>query len=234
MLPDDSATACQGERPIVLYAHGTTGDYRSVVGGGSAPGDELATLCLASMGIDQTLHGTRPGAPPLDDPNRDGNIELLFFNLNNLEAARTNGRQGAVDVVQQARLFTEGAATVPAAVSKSGADIKFDGTRVTFFGHSQGGLNGPLFLAGSDLARGGVLSGAGSIFGIALLEKTKPVDIPAAVRFLAKTLPSFVRPRRAPGCARATAKTRPPWLNSTGPSSRVACVWTLRASLHVS
>ena len=52
------------------------------------------------------------------------------------------------------------------------------------FGHSQGGLNGPLFLAGSDLARGGVLSGAGSDLALNLLEKTKPVDVAAAFRLL--------------------------------------------------
>jgi predicted esterase len=170
--------------PVVLYAHGTGGDYRSFVGDGTAA--SLAQRCLASTGIDQVLHGTRPGAPPESDPNHDSKIELYFFNFENPLAARTHNRQAAADVVQQARLFTTGGAKVPAAVSKSGADIAFDGTKITFFGHSQGGLNGPLFLAGSDLARGGVLSGAGSIFGIALLEKTKPVDIPAAVRFLAK------------------------------------------------
>jgi hypothetical protein len=170
--------------PIVLYAHGTGGDYRSFVNDGT--GASLAQRCLASMGIDQVLHGTRPGAPPESDPDHDSKIELYFFNFENPLAARTHNRQAAADVAQQARLFTEGGAKVPAAVSKSGADITFDGTKVLFFGHSQGGLNGPLFLAGSDLARGGVLSGAGSIFGIALLEKTKPVDIPAAVRFLAK------------------------------------------------
>ncbi len=170
--------------PIVLYAHGTGGDYRSFVGDGTARA--LAQKCLASMGIDQVLHGTRPGAPPEDDPNHDSKIELYFFNFENPIAARTHNRQAAVDVVQQARLFTESKAKVPAAVSKTGADIAFDGSRVLFFGHSQGGLNGPLFLAASKLARGGVLSGAGSIFGIALLQKTKPVDIPAALRFLAK------------------------------------------------
>lgn len=170
--------------PIVLYAHGTGGDYRSFVNDGT--GASLAQRCLATMGIDQVLHGTRPGAPPESDPNHDSKIELYFFNFENPLAARTHNRQAAADVVQQARLFTTGGAKIPAAVSKSGADIGFDGTKVLFFGHSQGGLNGPLFLAGSDLSRGGVLSGAGSVFGIALLQKTKPVDIPAAVRFLAK------------------------------------------------
>jgi hypothetical protein len=168
--------------PIVLYAHGTGGDYRSFVRDGTA--SALAGQCLASMGVDQILHGTRPGAPALDDPQRDQTIELLFFNFDNPSAARTNNRQSAIDVVQQARLFTETRQAIPANVSRTGGEIAFDGTRVLFFGHSQGGLNGPLFLAASNQARGGVLSGAGSVLAVALLEKSKPVDIPAAVRFL--------------------------------------------------
>jgi hypothetical protein len=131
------------------------------------------------------LHGTRPGAPAPDDPEHDSKIELYFFNFENPLAARSHGRQAAADVVQQARLFTESNTKVPAAVSKTGADIAFDAKKVLFFGHSQGSLNGPMFFAGSDLARGGVLSGAGSIIGIALLEKTKPVDIPGVLRVLA-------------------------------------------------
>lgn len=182
-----SAATCPepaGGYPIVLYAHGTGGDYRSFIDDGTARA--LARQCLASTGIDQVLHGTRPGAPPLDAPDRESKIQLYFFNFENPIAARTNNRQAAVDLVQQARLFTESHLTVPAAVTGGNADVRFDGARVLFFGHSQGGLNGPLFLAGSDLSRGGVLSGAGSVFGIALLEKTMPVNIPAAVRLIAR------------------------------------------------
>jgi hypothetical protein len=168
--------------PIVLYAHGTGGDYRSFVDDGTAKA--LALKCLASMGVDQIFHGTRPGAPALDDPQRETTTQLLFFNLDNILGARTSNRQSAIDVVQQARLFTQTKAKVPAAVSKSTQEIPFDGTRLMFFGHSQGGLNGPLFLAGSDLARGAVLSGAGSDLALNLLEKTKPVDVAAAFRLL--------------------------------------------------
>ncbi|MBX3191298.1 MAG: hypothetical protein KF819_30150 [Labilithrix sp.] len=167
--------------PVVLYAHGTGGDYRSFIGDGTAR--SLAQKCLASMGIDQILHGTRPGAPALDDPQRETTTQLLFFNLDNELAARTSNRQSAIDVVQQARLFTETKVKVPASVTNA-AEIGFDPTKIMFFGHSQGGLNGPLFLAGSALARGGVLSGAGSHIGLNLLEKTKPVDVAAAFRFL--------------------------------------------------
>ena len=49
-----------GGYPIVLYAHGTGGDYRSFLDDGT--GASLAQQCLASMGVDQIFHGTRPGA----------------------------------------------------------------------------------------------------------------------------------------------------------------------------
>lgn len=171
-----------GGYPIVLYSHGTGGDYRSFIGDGTA--QAAAKKCLATMGIDQIFHGTRPGAPAENDPQRETTIQLLFFNLDNILAARTSNRQSAIDVVQQARLFTDTHVKVPAATSATGVEIGFDATKVMFFGHSQGGLNGPLFLAGSDLARGGVLSGAGSDLALNLLEKTKPVDVAAAFRIL--------------------------------------------------
>ncbi|MFO0661645.1 MAG: hypothetical protein U0165_17700 [Polyangiaceae bacterium] len=160
--------------PVVLYAHGTGGDYRSYVGDGTA--DALAQHCVASMGVDQIFHGTRPGAPA--NPN---DVEVIFFNFFNPEAARTNARQSALDEVQRARLFTESSTSLPASVSVTGSEIKFDPAKVMFFGHSQGGLNGPLYLAADDSALGGVLSGSGSIISITLLEKTKPVDITALV-----------------------------------------------------
>lgn len=164
--------------PIVLYAHGTGGDYRSFVRDGTALA--LAQRCIAGMGVDQIFHGTRPGAS--SDP---GAVELLFFNFQNIEAARHNIRQSGLDEIQRARLFTVSAAVVPASVSATGADVRFDPTRIMFFGHSQGGLNGPLFLAADDAARGGVLSGASSIISITLLEKSSP---PPSVANLVKSV----------------------------------------------
>lgn len=171
--------------PIVLYAHGTGGDYRSVVSESRPIGRSLAAQCIASMGVDQIFHGIRPGAPPLDDPNRIGEIETLFFNFANPLASRTNGRQSAIDVVQQARLFTVTKQIIPFTVSRSGEDVRFDPNRVLFVGHSQGGVNGPMFLAADDTARGGVLSGTGADIRIALLEKTKPSpSVAQAVRLV--------------------------------------------------
>lgn len=165
--------------PITLYAHGTGGDYRSYIGDGTARA--LAQQCVASMGVDQIFHGTRPGAPT--GPDADTQIQLLFFNFDNPIAARANARQSALDEVQRARLFTETQWSISAADSRTKAEIKFDPTKVMFFGHSQGGLNGPLYLAADDSARGGVLSGSGSVISITLLEKTKPQpSVAAAVR----------------------------------------------------
>lgn len=155
--------------PIVLYAHGTGGDFESYLNDGTAY--EAVKRCFAMMGVDQIFHGTRPGAPPDGD---EGKIQLLFFNFQNPIAARTNGRQSAIDEVQRARLFTERKITVPSTVTPDQVEVRFDPSKVMYFGHSQGGLNGPLYLAADDSARGGVLSGSGALLIIALLEKTEP------------------------------------------------------------
>lgn len=152
--------------PVVMYAHGTGGSYRSFLNDGTAR--SLAKLCLASMGVDQILHGPRLPEGTTTPP------ELLFFNFENVDAARTNPRQSAIDEVVRARLARESGIEVPASVASGGAALKIDGSKVIFYGHSQGGLNGPLFLAVDDGARGGVLSGSGSMISITLLEKTKP------------------------------------------------------------
>ncbi len=167
-MPDDGY-------PILLYAHGTGGDYRSLLGG-SGPASTLADRCVASMGIDQIFHGTRPGAPANPDE-----VNYIFFNVDNIIALRTNPQQAAVDVVQQARLFSETRFTIAAEQSRTGAEVRFDPKRILFSGHSQGGLNGPLFLAADNQTRGGVLTGAGGLLGVPLLEKTKPEPSVAAL-----------------------------------------------------
>lgn len=162
--------------PIVLYAHGTGGGWRSYL----SYARTLAEQCIAMMGVDQIFHNDYPGAP-----DNITETQLLFFNFQNVEAGRTNGRQSAIDEVQRARLFTEQQATIPATASHTGEEIRFDPSQVMFFGHSQGGLNGPLYLAADDSALGGVLSGSSSVLSITLLEKTEPSpSVAAAVRIL--------------------------------------------------
>jgi hypothetical protein len=166
--------------PIVLYAHGTGGDWRSYLEDGT--GVILAKHCLATMGVDQIFQGVRPGSMPMAT---EGQIGLVFYNVQNPVAARTNGRQSAIDEVQRARLFTDSNMVVPASVSATGSDIRFDASKLMFFGHSQGGLNGPLFTAIDATARGAVFSGSGAVIAVGLLDKTEPQP---AVSGLVRTL----------------------------------------------
>jgi hypothetical protein len=155
--------------PMALYAHGTGGFYRSYTLDQTA--SWLASRCIASMGVDQIFHGSRPGAPKYYE---GFSTSLLFFNTQNIIAARTNARQGAIDEVQRARLFTEAKQEISAEVSVTGSAVRFDPSKVMFFGHSQGGLNGPLFLAADDGSPAAVLSGASAVMSITLNEKTRP------------------------------------------------------------
>jgi predicted esterase len=157
--------------PIVLYAHGTGGDYRSFLADGTGP--RLASLGIACMGIDQIHHGER---------NPTGSSKaILFFNVINPDAARDNNRQSALDVVQQARLVRT--LVIPASVlARDGRDIRFDPERVYFFGHSQGGLVAPLFLGIDDGVRAAVISAGSAVLAYALLYKTEPFSIPGVVR----------------------------------------------------
>ena len=161
--------------PLVLYAHGTGGDYRSYERDGTAA--SLASRGLAMMGIDQIHHPAR--LPP------DGGftVEILVYNILNPHAFRYNALQAALDVVQQAR-FARRAEIEGEVIGRDGERIVFDPERIYFMGHSQGGQNGPLFLAADDTARGAMLSGAGGQLTIALLEKTEPLDIPHLVGFV--------------------------------------------------
>lgn len=154
-----------GGFPIAIYAHGTGGDYRSFVDDGTA--NALAAEGIAVISTDQVLHGPR---------NPGGNPELDFFNFGNPYAARDNALQGFADAFSQHRLalglsIVEGART-----------ITFDPTKVYFFGHSQGGLTGPGFIAFEPAVRGAVLSGTAGLLYLNLLHKTNPLDIPALVQ----------------------------------------------------
>lgn len=166
--------------PVVLYAHGTGGSYRSHISGGTA--EDLARIYrdgrlvgrAAVIGIDQVLHGTRCGEGTC-------NPDLDFFNFQNPVAGRDNVRQGALDNVQLLRLVK--AMNLPAAPG-TGAPLRFDPSRIFFMGHSQGGLTGPPFLAVEPEIPLAVLSGAGGHMILSLLSKTEPVDIPELLTLL--------------------------------------------------
>ena len=175
--------------PILMYAHGTGGNNLSVIQEEGSVGDAMARQCVASIGTDELFQGVRPGAPAPGDPNTENADDLNFYNVTNPAAFRANTIQSALDVVHEARLFTETHLSVPAATSVTGAAILFDSTKLLFMGHSEGSLNGPLYLAADPSALGAVLSGASADVSITLLDKTSPTPSVAALFLLAIDLP---------------------------------------------
>jgi predicted esterase len=154
-----------GGWPVTLYAHGTGGDYLSFTRNGSA--DALAARGIAVLGIDNAMNGER--IPP------DGDPDTLFFNVSNIWAARDNVRQAAVDVIQLERLVP--VIEISDEISHDGEVHTLSENRMSFMGHSQGGLNGALYLAVSTRCEGAFLSGAGGGLLYSLTTKSSPINI---------------------------------------------------------
>jgi hypothetical protein len=161
-----------GGWPLVVYAHGTGGSFRSQVPEGVAK--RLASIDdgaggqvhVAVLGIDQVEHGPRRGSST-DTP------ENLFFNFSNPLAARGNPLQGAADQMSLVRFAS--ALDLPAAQSPTGARIKAG--PIAFWGHSQGSTEGGIAMPYTTGVVGAVFSGQGASLIDGLLGKKKPVDI---------------------------------------------------------
>ena len=171
-LPKEGEPPPQGYA-VVIQQHGTGGDYRSFCN--SELPLEIATrlgeIGLVGIGIDQPLHGSRPGASSASDINH--------FNVINPDSASTNFRQGALDAIYLARALAGEPVTLQA---DDGRVIPLDPEKVYFMGHSQGGLTGALaapFFAGDVKAT--MLSAVGGVLAITIVERTDPLDFAALV-----------------------------------------------------
>jgi hypothetical protein len=171
-----NATMPAGGWPLVIYAHGTGGSFRSQITEGvaarvAAIDDGVGgQIRAAVLGIDQVEHGPRRGAST-SSPNQ------LFYNFANPSASRGNPLQGAAD--QMALVRFAQALDLPAAQSPTGAEIKFG--PIVFWGHSQGATAGSIAMPYVSGVGGVVLSGQGASLIDALLGKRSPVDIADAV-----------------------------------------------------
>ncbi len=158
--------------PLVLYAHGTGGDYKSFVYEEIA--ENLAKKGIATVSFDQPLHGAR---------NTDNwNVEMKTFNINNMLATRDNFRQSAIDTVVLMQVMLNN--PIPSSISCNSEEIKFNRDKVYFFGHSQGGLTGPLFAGVEPDVKAALFSEGGGRFIISVYQKTEPIDIPEVARTL--------------------------------------------------
>jgi hypothetical protein len=167
-------TAPAGGWPLMVYHHGTGGSMRSVVTDGIAKAMATGATPSAAFGFDAVEHGARKGTST-KSPND------LVFNPLNPRAARDNFLQGASDILQA---FRVAGLSIDASASPTKADILFDATKTTYFGHSQGSASGALALAVSDAAPAAILSGHGSFLTHSLLDKTSPVNIAAGMQYL--------------------------------------------------
>lgn len=162
--------------PVVIYAHGTGGSYRSHVENISPMVTEMTvgdrTTHALVIGWDQVQHFTRRGDVALDP-------ELLVYNTRNPEAARGNFLQAVADLYAIAH-FVE-SLDIAAEDSPTGEAIKADPTQVYFIGHSQGATSGALALPFEPVIRGTVLSGAGASLTYSLVGKTSPFNAAAGL-----------------------------------------------------
>lgn len=158
---------------VIINGHGTGGDLDSGLGDGpSAEAFQAAQAGCALLTASEPLHRTRRGY-------REGQEEILTFNFFNPLAGRDNWRQSAIEKVALVSLART--VSIPASVSGAG-EVRFDPERVSYFGHSQGGISGALFVAVEDRIAGAFLSGAGAGLGTSIVEKVDPVAIKDAVR----------------------------------------------------
>ncbi len=160
--------------PVIVYAHGTGGNYRSFVT------DELVgiytDLGFAVISFDNVMHG--PRQDPSYDPSKWNpalwsldNAGNLFFNPINPQASRDNILQGGADLISLTRLVASSHPSV------DGLNISFDKDNIYYLGHSQGTtINGP-FLVNDTITKGAILSGAGAELAISVLHKKKPIDL---------------------------------------------------------
>ena len=153
-VPREPAATPGGGVPVLLYSHGTGGSHKSVYTSDVAR--HMAGIGYACVGIDQPLHGTRWAGS-----SNGAMLDLAAFNFLNPEAGATGFREAALELVQITRLVREGpGVTLP---DTEGPQLAFSPERVVFFGHSQGGLVGPLYLAIEPHARAGVVSAGGGV-----------------------------------------------------------------------
>ena len=204
-VPETPMVTADGCVPIVEIAHGTGGDAYS--GLGDRTSSRLAARGLASVGMDQPLHGDRFDATGyiengqfptdgllgillgtafggVDALDEDLLLSLVNFNFLNLDSARSSMRQSAIDTMALTHLIARGGLDVPAEFSPTGAPIRFCRDKIGFFGHSQGGLSGAI-AAGIEHRIGAyMLSAGGGGLGITILDRKDFGDFPSILGML--------------------------------------------------
>jgi hypothetical protein len=189
-----------GGFPLMIYFHGSGGQYREVIDRGplpqtaarkkqepaptpgSGPAEYLARRGIAALGFDFPLHGDRK-----DPPDTNG---LQLYNLfGNIEVTLDNMQVGAMEALYLSRLATR--LEVPAALSPNfnaagAADgmIRFDPTRLTAMGHSMGSTFAVPIATVDPRIRGFVFSGSGGSLVEIANSALEPVELKPFIELL--------------------------------------------------
>lgn len=156
--------------PVILYSHGTFGDWQTCLDGAE---QEAVQEGLAMICIDQPLHGTRGVSDEVD--------YLHVFNFINPRSGRMTFRQSAIDTMWLSRMVADGRFDMPVGTTNFANPIVLDPANIVFFGHSHGGLAGTIVLAVDSRIKGAVLSGASGILVETILRRKDPLDIAATL-----------------------------------------------------
>ncbi len=193
-IPETPMATADGCVPIVEIAHGTTGSALSGLGDKTAL--RLAARGIATVGMDQPLHGDRFKVDNYEIPNdnflgtllglftvqmtdKDLILELANFNFLNVDSARTSMRQSAIDTMALTHLIERGGLDVPAEFSPTGAPIRFCRDKIGFFGHSQGALSGAIAAGPEHRIGAWLFSAGGGGLGITILDRKDFGDFPS-------------------------------------------------------
>ncbi len=176
LIPRNSDMPADGW-PVVLYSHGTFGDWSSCL---DATDSAVMKEGLAMICIDQPLHGIR------GDETDPSELVLTSFNFLNPRSGRMSFRQAAADTVWLTRMVSDGRFDLDAADSGFSDDIKLDADTMVFFGHSHGALAGAIVLGVDPRIKGAVLSGGSGVMVETLLRRKDPADLRELLAFVAK------------------------------------------------
>jgi hypothetical protein len=160
--------APEGGWPVLLFVHGSGGDY------GSAE-TELAELMAdagaAVLSWNGPMHGVRGDA--------DFWPEALIYNLANPNAVLGSLYQGAADVFAVVRGVK--AWSMPADESPTGAAISLDAGRIALMGHGLGATIGAISAPHEPDIQLTVWSSASAVVSEVMATRLAPVDVPHSV-----------------------------------------------------
>ncbi len=173
--------------PLMLYFHGSGGEYREVMDRGplpqtatrpeqgdapkgSGPSSFLARRGIATMGFDFPLHGDRDTPPDTSG--------LKLYNLfGDIDSTIDNMSVAAMEAIYLTRTLTTLKLPVPA-----GGETQVDLTKLTAMGHSMGSTIGIPVATVDPRIKAYVFSGAGGLLVEVATETTYPTHLGSALQ----------------------------------------------------